>query len=59
MEKLMRKEIIASLKISDLVKFAKAIPLSEENDLCLKTAYKLIDITKVSEVETEENSTNE
>ena len=50
MDKTIRKEIIDSLKISDLVKFAKAIPLPEENEACLQTAYKLVDATKIEEV---------
>lgn len=42
-----RKEIIASLRISDLVKFAKATPTSEENENCLKTAYMVVNTTKL------------
>ena len=49
MEKSIRKEIIESLRLSDLVKFAKATPLSHENEDCLALAYKLVDQTKIVE----------
>lgn len=34
------------LKLADLVKFAKAIPLADENEKCIKDAYMFIDRTK-------------
>ncbi len=48
-DKTLRKEIIESLKVSDLVKFAKAIPVAEENEACMTTAYKIVDTTKIVE----------
>ena len=49
MEKSIRKEVIESLRLSDLVKFAKATPLPHENEDCLALAYKLVDQTKIVE----------
>ncbi len=57
MDKKLRTEIIASLRISDLAKFAKAIPLPEENEECIATAYKLVEVTKIDE--SQSNVTNE
>jgi hypothetical protein len=37
------------LNISDLVKFAKLVPLPNENEICLKVSYEFIDTTKVEE----------
>lgn len=45
MGKTLRKEIIDSLRISDLAKFAKAVPLPIENETSLTVAYKLIEAT--------------
>ena len=50
LDKDLRNEIITALRISDLAKFAKAIPLAEENEQCMTTAYKLVDHTKITEV---------
>jgi hypothetical protein len=38
------------LNISDLVKFAKLIPLPNENENCIKVSYEFIDKTKVEDV---------
>ncbi|MGB0806473.1 MAG: hypothetical protein ACPGRC_07265 [Salibacteraceae bacterium] len=46
MEKSLRTEIIDSLRVSDLAKFAKAIPVAHENEASLEIAYKLVEITK-------------
>ena len=46
MDKSLRKEVVSSLRISDLVKFAKANPLPQENEDCLTIAYKLVELTK-------------
>ena len=56
MKKSLRSEIIESLRVSDLVKFAKAIPLPLENDACIDVAYKLVDETKIVEVISKEVS---
>lgn len=50
LDKDLRNEVVSALRISDLAKFAKAVPLSEENEQCLATAYKLVDTTKITEV---------
>lgn len=47
-DKVIRQEIIESLRVSDLAKFAKAIPLPEENENCMNTAYNLVNTTKES-----------
>ena len=57
-DKTLRKEIIESLKVSDLVKFAKAIPEAEENEACLNTAYTIVDTTKIVEQPKPESTTN-
>lgn len=36
-----------TLSIADLAKFAKFKPLPSENDLCLKNAYQLVELTKL------------
>ncbi|MFT4753204.1 MAG: hypothetical protein ACI85Q_000742 [Salibacteraceae bacterium] len=59
MEKSLRAEIIESLRISDLVKFAKSIPVAEENESCLATAYKLVESTKMEETPKLEEKGNE
>lgn len=59
MEKNLRVEIIEALRISDLVKFAKAMPLAEENEVCLETAYALVESTKLEEVKPPKTETNE
>lgn len=46
MEKSLRNEIIESLRISDLAKFAKAVPLAEENEASIQIAYTLVEKTK-------------
>ena len=50
-DKSLRNEIIESLKVSDLVKFAKAIPLPEENEQILKVAYNIVNVSKLDETE--------
>ena len=58
-----KKEMLAALKqmleLSDLVKFAKASPSTEENELSLRNAYSFIEGTRpaeqVEEVKTSEN----
>jgi hypothetical protein len=59
MEKSLRAEIIESLRISDLVKFAKSIPVAEVNESCLATAYKLVESTKMEETPKLEEKGNE
>jgi hypothetical protein len=44
------------LDLSDLVKFAKLIPLPDENEKCLKVSYEFIDNTKPDEPIQEESS---
>jgi len=41
------KKLSQTLSIADLAKFAKLKPLPAENDLCLKNAYQLVELTKV------------
>jgi hypothetical protein len=56
-----KKELTELLQLSDLVKFAKYIPLGDENDACIKMAYKFVDATRpdeVSEDSTLENTEN-
>ena len=48
--KLVRDNLYQVLKLSDLVKFAKFVPLQNENDLSLVNAYILVDKTKQEEV---------
>lgn len=45
------------LQLSDLVKFAKFVPLENEHELSLMNAYLFINQTKVEEVETKEEDT--
>lgn len=59
MQKQMRAEIIESLRISDLVKFAKATPLPEENEHCMDIAFQLIEQTQIVESLTEDTDTDE
>ncbi len=57
MDKNLRKEVLESLGLSDLVKFAKATPLPHENEDSIALAYKLVDQTKIVEEIKEESST--
>ena len=41
------EKLSQTLSIADLAKFAKFKPLPAENDLCLKNAYELVQLTKV------------
>ena len=43
-----------SFEISDLVKFAKFVPLPDENAFCLKTAFEFVDSTMPKETESSE-----
>jgi hypothetical protein len=43
-----------SFEISDLVKFAKFVPLPDENAFCLKTAFEFVESTMPKETETSE-----
>lgn len=58
-DKELRNNTIESLRISDLVKFAKSIPLPNENEDCLQTAHHLIESTKLVEPTTPETEGNE
>jgi hypothetical protein len=58
-EKHIRTEIIESLRVSDLVKFAKAIPLSEENERCMDIAFQLVEQTQIVESPKEDTGTHE
>lgn len=55
----LRTSVISSLRISDLVKFAKAHPQENENALCLQTAFELINSTIPAPQDTQTNSDNE
>jgi hypothetical protein len=46
------------LSISDLVKFAKLLPLPNENENCLNVSFEFIDKTKVEEIVQEEIISN-
>jgi len=43
-------ELRQLLTLADFVKFAKAQPLPDENDLCIRNAYKFVNETKPSEL---------
>lgn len=45
------------LTLSDLVKFAKEIPLATENEMCMSYAYEFIETTKILKAETEKPET--
>ncbi|MEA3496641.1 MAG: hypothetical protein U9R42_11460 [Bacteroidota bacterium] len=47
------KEVKGFLELSDFVKFAKVIPLPDENEKCLKVSYKFVNETKPIEEEGE------
>lgn len=57
MDKTLRQEVIKSLRLSDLVKFAKATPLPHENEDCLALAYTLVNQTKLVEEITTDTAT--
>lgn len=59
MDRALRQRIIESLRISDLVKFAKATPLPEENEQCMHIAFELVESTKIVEPQEEQDTTNE
>jgi len=59
MDKALRQKIIESLRVSDLVKFAKATPLPEENEQCMLVAFELVENTKIVESIEESDTTNE
>jgi len=50
------------LLTADMVKFAKSIPLADENDLSLKNSYQFVDITKIQALSSQQtvnqNDTN-
>lgn len=48
-------ELRQTLILADYVKFAKAQPLPDENDLSIKHAYKFVNETKVAEIKKDEN----
>jgi activator of HSP90 ATPase len=56
LEKSLRDQVISALRISDLAKFAKAIPLPDENEFCMATGYSLVENTQV---EPEKTTTHE
>jgi hypothetical protein len=43
------------LELSDLVKFAKLIPIPDENEKCMKVAYEFVDLTKITPVEQDQS----
>lgn len=45
------------LTLSDLVKFAKEIPLATENETCMSQAYEFVERTKMVKEETEKQET--
>lgn len=52
----LRNSVISSLRVSDLVKFAKANPKESENVTCLQTAYDLINATIPAPQDTDKNA---
>lgn len=55
LDKALRKELINLLRTSDLVKFAKANPHTQENIDALDTAFKWISETQIDEIVESEN----
>ena len=53
-----RDETIATLRLADMVKFAKARPLPDQHSACMQRAWSLLKATKpVEEVSAEEEET--
>ncbi len=53
------KKLESTLKLADLVKFAKLTPLMDESEQCIKDAYAFVDHTKPSLIEDEDEDKSE
>ncbi len=52
------EKLSQTLSLADLAKFAKFKPMPAENDLCLKNAYQLVELTKLIVAQSIENKDN-